>query len=295
MEKNQQKHFYKHKITNLITIRKIVTIHYQELEKGYRSEEERHDFWELIYADKREILIVTGKERKVLKQGELCLIEPDLPHYVECADSEPNIFIVTFECRSESMRFFESRFLSVPESCRVLLQTVMSEAVQTFRIPDFDPALNKLELLPSPNLGGEQVIRNSLELLLIQMLRQENEQNARQKFFVSKIENSDELQDEIVRFLSSRLYNKFSLEELCTELHYGKTHLCTCFKQAAGTGIYQTFLKLKTDEAKKLIRKGVSFTEIADMLQFHSLPHFISVFKKQTGMTPKEYRISIHG
>lgn len=294
MEAQQTKKFYKHKIANLISVRKIVTVHYQRLVKGYRSEEERHDFWEIIYADKGEIFIVTPAGKRLLKKGELCFLQPNLPHYVACEQSEPNIFIVSFECRSESMRYFAEKILPAPESCRALLQTVMSEAMQTFHIPDFDPALNKLELLERPNLGGEQVIENSLELLLIYLLRRENEQNAAQTFFVSKIETSADLQDEIVRYLSACIYKKFSLEELCNRLHYGKTYLCTRFKQATGKSIYGVYLHLKTDEAKKLIRKGVPFADVADKLRFHSLPHFIAVFKKHTGMTPKEYRSSIH-
>lgn len=57
------------------------------------------------------------------------------------------------------------------------------------------------------------------------------------------------------------MYGTFSLDELCAEIHYGKTHLCTFFKKQTGKTIYRTYLKLKTDEAKKLIRRKVSFTE----------------------------------
>ena len=114
-----------------------------------------------------------------------------------------------------------------------------------------------------------------------------------QEFFASKIQNSDALEDEIVRVLSNRLYTTLSLDELCAELHYGKTYLCTFFRRKTGMTIYQTYLKLKTDEAKKLIRRKVAFGQIAAMLNFDSVPHFNSVFKKYTGMTPGEYKSSI--
>ena len=47
------------------------------------------------------------------------------------------------------------------------------------------------------------------------------------------------------------------------------------------------------DEAKKLIRRGRSFTEIAEALYFDSVPHLSMVFKRYTGMTPGEYKASI--
>lgn len=282
-----------HKISNLLNIQKIVTIHYQELSKNYVSKEEKHDFWELIYADKEDIAIVRESERIPLCQGEMIFIKPNQPHFVESGKQEPNIFIVSFECRSESMQFFFDKKYSVPESYRYLLQNIMSEATETFVIPDFNPALNKLELKENPNLGGEQVLKNSLELLLIYILRAATGKSAPQEFFISKISSSTELQDEIVRILSSKIYDNFELDDLCRQLHYGKTYLCTFFREKTGMSIYQTYLKLKIDESKKLIRRKYTFSEIAEKLCFDSLSHFNYAFKKCVGMTPGEYKASI--
>lgn len=294
MEKQgKTKQFYMHKIANLLNVQKIVTIHYQELDKTYASEEETHDFWELIYADKENVSIVKEGERVPLKQGEMIFIKPNQRHFVESCGKEPNIFIISFECRSESMKFFFDKKYSVPDNYRYLLQNIMSEATETFVIPDFDPQLKKLELRENPNLGGEQVLKNSLELLLVYMLRTATGQSAPQEFFISKISSSSDLQDEIVRILSSKLYDSFELDDLCAALHYGKTYLCTFFREKTGMSIYQTYLKLKIDESKKLIRQKYSFSEIAGKLCFDSLSHFNYVFKKYVGMTPGEYKSSI--
>ena len=191
------------------------------------------------------------------------------------------------------MRFFNDKKYCVPDEYRYLLQSIMAEARETFVIPDFDPDMNKLVLQDSPNLGGEQVLKNQLELLLIYLLREANNQSAKQEFFISKINSSTDLQDEIVCYLASKLYDTLSLDELCEKLHYGKTHLCSFFKQKTGMTIYQTYLKLKIDEAKKLIRKNLSFAEISDRLCFDSVSTFTFVFKKHVSMTPSEYRNSI--
>ena len=169
----------------------------------------------------------------------------------------------------------------------------MSEADGTFKLPDFDPHLNALKLKENANLGGEQIIKNSLEILLIYLLRMAQKRSLSQEFFVSKIADSSELQDEIVRILRSRVYGKFKLSDLSEELHYGTTRLCTFFREKTGMSIYQTYLKFKIDEAKKLIRKNKSFKEITDSLCFDSISTFAFVFKKYVGMTPSEYRNSI--
>ncbi len=294
MEKQiKEKKFYKHKISNFVNVQKIVTVHYQEPEKNYVSKDEQHDFWEINYADKRDIRIVTDNDSVLLKQGEMIFIKPNQPHRIECLGEEANIFIISFECRSESMRFFEDKHYRVPDEYKYLLQSIMSEAKDTFVLPDFDPDLHKLVLKENPNLGGEQVLKNQLELLLIYMLRRASNQNAQQEFFVSKITSSNDLQDEIVCYLADKIYDTLSLDELCEKLHYGKTHLCSFFKQKTGASIYHTYLKLKIDEAKKLVRRKYSFTDIANKLCFDSVAHFSYVFKKYTSMTPREYKASI--
>ena len=292
-QKAQEKKFYKHKISNLLNVQKIVTVHYQELEKNYVSKDEKHDFWEINYADKKDARIVIENGEFLLKQGEILFIKPNQPHRLECVGEEANILIVSFECRSESMRFFNDKKYCVPDEYRYLLQSIMAEARETFVIPDFDPDMNKLVLQDSPNLGGEQVLKNQLELLLIYLLREANNQSAKQEFFISKINSSTDLQDEIVCYLASKLYDTLSLDELCEKLHYGKTHLCSFFKQKTGSTIYRTYLKLKIDEAKKLIRREFSFNDITNKLFFDSVAHFSYVFKKYTGMTPREYKASI--
>ncbi len=292
--KTTTKQFYKHKISNFLNVQKIVTIHYQEPEKNYVSGEEFHNFWEINYADKGDVFVYIGEEKHLLKQGEMIFITPNCPHHLECHGKDANIFIISFDCRSEGMAFFTDKKYVVPETYRYLLENIMTEATETFVIPDFDPDLNKLVLKDKPNLGGEQVIKNSLELLLIYLLRNEYKRNASTpEFFISKISSSSALQDEIVYFLSSKVYDKLSLDEICAQLHYGKTYLCSFFKAKTGTSIYQTYLRLKTDEAKKLIRRNVPFAIIAGKLYFDSVSHFNYVFKKMTGKTPGEYKDSI--
>lgn len=289
----EKKKFYMHKISNLLNIQKIVTIHYQALTRNYVFPEEEHDFWEINYADKGNVLVGVDGKLVELKQGEILFIKPNQPHYVESGDKEPNLFIASFLCRSPSMNFFCDKKFAVPEKYRYLLQNIMSEATDTFDLPDFDPHLNALELKENPNLGGEQIIKNSLEVLFIYLLRYAQNKPQTQEFFVSKIADSTELQDEIVRLLNEKIYDKFSLEFLRDELHYGTTQLCTFFKKKTGMTIYQTYLKLKIDEAKKLIRKNLAFSDIADRLCFDSVSTFTFVFKKHVGMTPGEYRNSI--
>lgn len=100
------KKYFKHKLENLLVIDKIVTIHYFEFDKNFKSKVEAHDFWELVYADKEDILCTADGETLVLKQGELLFHKPDEVHSLAAnGKNAPNVFIVSFECKSEAVQF----------------------------------------------------------------------------------------------------------------------------------------------------------------------------------------------
>lgn len=292
MKKNTQK-YYTHKISNIINVQKIATIHYQKLDKNYVSKTESHDFWEINYADKGSFCVSIDDESLNVNPGELVFIPPNKKHYLKSEKSEPNVFIISFICRSKSIELFTDKKYKVDDNYIYLLQNIMSEAEDTFLLPDFDPDLNRLILRDTSNLGGEQIIKNSLELLLVYMLRSANNNFLKQEFFISKIGSSYDLQDEIVNILNSKLYDTLNLDDICEELHYGKTFICTTFKKKTGMSIYKTYLKLKINEAKKLIRNKMTFSAIAEKLCFDSVSHFNETFKKFTNMTPGEYKSSI--
>lgn len=293
MKVKDEKKFYMRTFSSVLNVQKIVTVHYQELYKNYNYSAETHNFWELIYADKEEAFIIVDGEEFRLKQGQIILIRPNVPHSVETRKNEPNIFIVSFVCRSHLSELFTRKVLTVPDNLKYLLVNIMSEAEKTYFIPDFNPNLKKLERRRNTEVGGEQIIKNSLELFLIYILRSQSGK-ASQTIFISKADTSSELQDKILAYLSENLYKEFSLDMVCEKLHYGKTYLCTTFKKKTGKSIYETFLKMKINEAKKLIREGENFSTISLKLCFDSLSHFTRTFKKFTGMTPNNYRSSIN-
>ena len=290
----QEKTFYKYKISNVLSISEIVTIHYQKLTKNYVFPDEKHDFWEIIYCDKNQVYVKRENEKFILKKGEIVFLKPDEVHSVEGDNQlDANIFIVSFVCKSRTMSYFRDKKFTIPEDSRYLLSSIMNEANDTFIIPDFNPNLAKLELKPSPNIGGAQLIKNILEELLIKLIRAETSKPSSSEIFISKIEDSNSLEDEIIKILQKNIYGNISLDEIATTLHYGKTTICKTFKKKTKYSIISYYLKLKIDESKKLIRQNNSFSEIAEILCFDSLPHFTKTFKRITSMTPREYKNSI--
>lgn len=94
-----------------------------------------------------------------------------------------------------------------------------------------------------------------------------------------------------IEWINNNLQKPISITEISNHLHLNKSYLCTLFKKETGTTI-NTFVERRRIE---LAQNYLSFTEysyvdISNNLCFSSHSHFIQAFKKQTGMTPGEYR-----
>ena len=91
--------FIKFKFKKVLNIEKLVTILYAEFSKDFVFEGERHNFWEMVYVDRSEVICTAEKRHFLLKRGELTFHKPNEFHAIRSANNTaPNISVITFEC-----------------------------------------------------------------------------------------------------------------------------------------------------------------------------------------------------
>ncbi|WP_161598902.1 AraC family transcriptional regulator [Bacillus mesophilum] len=93
-------------------------------------------------------------------------------------------------------------------------------------------------------------------------------------------------------YINSHLYREISLSELANTAGLNASYLSVLFKKEVGISISEFIHREKVEEAKNLMRfTNHSISEIATILNFHDQSHFSKVFKKITGITPKQFYI----
>lgn len=284
--------YYKHKIENLLVINKIITVHYFEFNKNFISDGESHDFWELVYADKESVMCIADSEEIKLNQGEIFFHKPNEFHVLKAnGKTAPNVFIITFECRSNAMNFFESKKITLKNSEKNRIYSIIDEAKHTFNMPISNPKTKKLELLKSPTLGGLQVIKNSLEILLINIMRTETETDGENKVFLHSGEYDNKLVNDVIKILEQNITKPLSIKEICEKISYSKSMLFKQFKSHTGKTVIEYFNILKIEKAKRFLRENnLSVKEISEMLSFDTPNYFSKKFKKVVGSTPLQYK-----
>ena len=283
--------YYKHKIENLIKVSKIVTVHYFQFAKDFESKGEFHDFWELVYADKHGVICTADGQRIPLNEGEMLFHKPNEYHSLAGDKQKPsNVFIISFECKSAAMRFFENRKMRLHKDLLPFVYMLAEESKRYFDLPYADPDLKKMQPKASPSLGGTQLIKNMLEIMLISLMRNHSEHTETELFLQPK-EYAERLIRQIVTYLTERVQGRVSIDELCQYTRYNKSYLFRQFKQATGQTIMQYFTRLKINEAKRLLLEtDMNVMQIADNLAFDTPNYFTKTFKKISGYTPLQYK-----
>lgn len=278
-----------------IVVDKVVTVHYFEYTSDFFYPGESHDFWEFLYVDKGEVKVTAGKDIHILKKGDIIFHKPMEFHNLwAIGTSAPNLIVVSFTSHSKGMSFFENKILRVGDAERTLLARVISESYSVFTCDLSDPHLKKLEKKEETPFGAEQLIKLSLELMLIQLVRKLNAPSMEVKLTTSIKEKSDhDVVQRIVQYLEENINQTLTLSDICRDNLIGRSYLQKIFREKMGCGVIDHFGRMKIDAAKQMIRKGTcNFTQIAHDLGFASIHYFSRRFKKVTGMTPTEYASS---
>lgn len=281
----------------LFNVEKIITIFYMELSKSFRYEGEQHDFWEMVYIDKGEMICTADSKRFILKSGEMTFHKPNEFHNLEGDNTvSPNASILTFECKSRAMRHFEGRIFRLSAEEKLLLSMVFEEGLSCFRLAnEHNPLVQKLMRRKDAPLGSGQMTKNLLEAFLIKLCRNTDvlTKSMRQVEMVDGVE-APRAVTEILKYLKAHIYGRVTVKDVAEAVGKSESSVKQQFAKYRGCGIIAYYNTLKIKEARRLIREGrYNMTQIADMLCFDSPQYFSKCFKAQTKMTPSEFRDSI--
>lgn len=99
--------------------------------------------------------------------------------------------------------------------------------------------------------------------------------------------------DDIFLYIKEHLLEELSLEQLEKEFFVSKYHICREFKRLTGQSPHSYIIKARLDLCKKYIEQGKSIHEVYQLGGFGGYNHFFRAFKKEYGITPKEYYRSL--
>ncbi|MFL0248339.1 response regulator [Clostridium sp. WILCCON 0185] len=111
---------------------------------------------------------------------------------------------------------------------------------------------------------------------------------------VNSLEFSNKVNDKIrsiCRYVLNNVDKEVSLTIISEKLYMNKSHISESFKKTTDITLIEYMTMVKMERAKKLIMSGnFKIFDISSKLGYKDAEYFSKVFKKHTGLTPKEFK-----
>jgi AraC family transcriptional regulator len=148
--------------------------------------------------------------------------------------------------------------------------------------------------IEAPGLNSRLYIDSLLMLLLTQLMRcASNFATPRQSAYVKGGLPNWRLKRALELLETDRTKTP-SLAELAAPLRLQPTSFCRAFKQSTGRSPHRYLLEHRVNRAKEMMKdRKRTLTEIALDCGFSSSSQFSIVFKRITGVSPRNYRLSL--
>ena len=101
----------------------------------------------------------------------------------------------------------------------------------------------------------------------------------------------NEIIKKAIRYISQNFSRNLTLDEVADHVHLNPSYFSTLFKQSTGSSFKEYLNMVRIEESKRLLSNtDYSIIDISLATGFEDQSYFSKVFKKYTGLTPKQYR-----
>lgn len=280
--------------SEVVKVGRLVSMYYRFFDKSFNFLGEEHDSWEIVYVDSGRVIVTAAETTHVLSQGDMIFHKPSEFHAIKCDNKTPStVFVICFECHSASMNYFVSKRVELTNEQRRYITTLINEAEAAYGLP-FDMENKEKPLKQGAPIGAYQMIKTTLEQLLITLMRSVGRAEDEVEIQSYADASGGDVAKAIKRLLKNSVYARLTVGDVCKKLNYSKAYVSRAFSEAYGKTIVEYYTEKKISEAKKLLKTGEkSVAEVASLLCYGDPRYFSRVFKKSTGMTPREYARSV--
>lgn len=104
------------------------------------------------------------------------------------------------------------------------------------------------------------------------------------------------LADNVMEYINQNYYRQITLEQLSQQFKFHPAHIIRCLQYRYGVTPIEAVNNVRIEKAKQLLQNtSMPVAEISARIGFTTPSYFNRLFKKQTGLTPREYRSQEQG
>lgn len=273
-------------ITQIEAVPKVLQLTTSAIRPGYQYVDHYYrDVFEIVYVLEGTINIGVESQYARAKSGDCFVIFPSAVHNVFSNKKE--------SCRIVDFRFKPGDLSVVDGGGLAFFRAAEDGELKYFRFSDNGAFRNLLEGIALGMGRDDAYARAGLRLDFCRMYVMLSE--VLDKATQLHIKEESSLAETAHKLIYENYRNAVKVGEVSGNLGISSRHLSRLFHRDYGMSVRDYINLLKIDKARELLANGeMNITQIAFHLGFNSSDYFTSFFKKQIGVSPREYRKSMN-
>lgn len=247
-----------------------------------------HDLYELLYIVSGKVLYSVENQKYELSPGDLMIISPSTLHKLIKINTNPcQRIVLTFtENYAKSLSTSNTNILDVFTMAKN--KGIHKISIQHNLKHKFENYLNTMAKLQfSKDFGADLFYNTCFLQCIFTIYGAINE--IKEDVNTSIMQNKNTLIVQVVDYIKDNLSNKILIDDIAKHLSISPSRLSHIFKEQTGMSILNFIIKKRMIYAKELIKQGEAFVNIAHKCGMKDYTSFFRSFKKEYGITPKEY------
>lgn len=288
--------FYKQKIRDKILYTKVQDGDITAFEnKEYQALHKNQNF-ELMYVLQGELTNYIEDKEYVLRAGEGCLLNTQILHREILSEGCNVVFLNLSPTLLQELLANDSSngpiFTFLEQNLQTDSQWKRSYIEFTPCLPyqseGFHVIIDSLQLEVATSKIGRAYFQRGLILRLLDALENVNQFSLQQ--IDLDLSKEEYLVNRVIHLIESRFGN-ISRKEIEAALHYNPEYLNRLLKRQTKMTIAHYAQMIRTQKAQQLLNTtDLTIQLIAERLGFSTEAYFYHFFKKQTGLSPNQYR-----
>ena len=284
-------------ITNAFRTNKLFTMVNSVIKSGASYIGESHDFWECTYIKEGNLCSCVDGKVYDIEKGDLIFYKPMEFHqyHTNSAGDGAEMFFFSFAFENCPEDFARDTVYKLNSQQRKIIQKLIDyseNAVENNPFTEEEIAEQKKEyinykhvrplLVFSKNPAEMSTVVNFIEELFLDLYNTNHIVEETDSYHAGIYRSA-------VQYMTEHISEKISVSDIAKHCAISETALKKVFYQFANTSAHRHIVQLKITQAIILLKNGASAYEVSRQVGFANQAYFSAAFKRETGLTPREY------